>query len=439
MDFQEQLKQQMQQMNSRGNREDVVYPNTSLKHPELYFDKNTKSHTVRILPAADPDKFFAVATKEIFLQTRNKNGKELKINVVLPHKVDPATSSIARNLNEWQTQERVPNAYNRKAYPSQKFYVNVIQILPDGQGGFIHEVGQDGQPVIRLMKLPQSAYSALLDKMSDPMYKPQNSDEYGIISAQNAFPVRITKPEKNAANKTYTVDVYQRDLGPLPANWTEGVEDLEYQATPSEEYNSEFLNYVIDVVNGVEGQSQENQQGGAPQQQAPAQQQFQQPQQQYQQPQQQAAPQQQQYQQSPPAQNGGQQQFQQPPAQQQFQQPPAQQQFQQAPPEQQFNQAPTSQFGAAPQQQQFQQPVDTGDSDPFQAAPTIASTDMPTNMQNMPDVAATQTQQQAAPQQQQFQAAPAQEQAAPAQSKPAGTFTDVNDIIANMKSNLGQQ
>lgn len=264
MNFQDMLKQQLQQQQNNNNNEKVEYPSNSLKHKELYFDKNTKSLIVRILPPAETNEFFAVGARELYLTTRNKNGKDLRLQAVLPEELNPNESNLARNLIQWKQEKRVPNNFNREATPGKVFYVNVIQIIVDQAGNMTHEVDQQGQPVVRLMKLKQSAYAAILAKLADPFIKPEGSDDYSFISALNAFPVRITKPEKGAQNMSYTIDVYQRPLGALPPNWKDSLEDLAYQATPSEVYNSDYVNYFIDVVNGVEGQGNQGGQAQAP-------------------------------------------------------------------------------------------------------------------------------------------------------------------------------
>src|SRR5690606_38442927 len=105
--------------------------------------------------------------------------------------------------------------------------------------------------------------------------------EYGVIGETNAYPIRFSKP--SPGGMAYSVDVFQKDLGALPQGWQNELEDLAYQGTPSEEYNQEFVEYFINVVNGTEPQKEGNnsgqQQGGFQQQQ----QSFQQPQQGFQQ------------------------------------------------------------------------------------------------------------------------------------------------------------
>lgn len=253
MNFQEKLKAELAAAQHNNNNTEVDYPSNHLKHKELRFEKDQNQLMIRILPPANDEDFFTVMARELWMNTKNRSGKDLNLSAVFPDTMNPDESNLVANLIQWQAREMVPNNFNKKAYPSRKSYVNVVQIFIDPQTNqFVHEVDQNGQLVVRLFKLPFSAYTAILGKLSDPMMKPQGSDDYGIISALDAFPIKIVKPVKGAATMSYTVDVYQRSLGALPPNWKDSLEDLKYQATPTEQYNSEYVQYFCDVVNGVE-------------------------------------------------------------------------------------------------------------------------------------------------------------------------------------------
>lgn len=63
---------------------------------------------------------------------------------------------------------------------------------------------------------------------------------------------------------SYNVQLYPNiELGPLPQGWETQLEDLAYQATPSIEYNRDYVEYFISVVNGEETQYQQSQGQGA--------------------------------------------------------------------------------------------------------------------------------------------------------------------------------
>lgn len=270
--FQEMLKQEQARTsnNNFGDRK-VEYPNNALKHDMLYFSKDNSTYTVRILPGTTEAEPFAVQFKEQYFQTTNKNGKTISLPAIIGVGDTPENSKLLANYNTWVQQERVPNRYNSKAPLSTRYFVNVVQVFMDGNGNLVHETDQNGELVVRVLKLPQSAYTTLINKLTDPMLMPNGAGEQSFISPQNAYPVRITKPEQGSQQMSYGIDVYSnKELGALPDNWADYLEDLEYQATPTEQYNSEFVEYFISVVNGMEGQGQSEgqqpQQGGAPQQ-----------------------------------------------------------------------------------------------------------------------------------------------------------------------------
>lgn len=398
MNFQEKLKAELAAAQHNNNNTEVDYPSNHLKHKELRFEKDQNQLMIRILPPANDEDFFTVMARELWMNTKNRSGKDLNLNAVFSDTMNPDESNLVANLIQWQAREMVPNNFNKKAYPSRKGYINAVQIFIDPQTNqFVHEVDQNGQLVVRLFKLPFSAYTAILGKLSDPMMKPQGSDDYGIISALDAFPIKLTKPQKGAATMSYTVDVYQRPLGALPPNWKDSLEDLRYQATPTEQYNSEYVQYFIDVVNGVEpvrgggnGATTGNTGGGN---------QFQQP----------VVPQQQ--------------------PQQQFNQFAQQQQQQPVVPQQQFVPSPTQSVGtftpAQPQGQfnQFAPPVQT----PY---PVINDSDLP--FAGMPDVGTTPVT--AVPD---FGALASDPFPVNTQAPMSGGLPDVNSILEKMKNNIG--
>lgn len=407
MNFQEKLKAELAAAQHNNNNTEVDYPSNHLKHKELRFEKDQNQLMIRILPPANDEDFFTVMARELWMNTKNRSGKDLNLNAVFSDTMNPDESNLVANLIQWQAREMVPNNFNKKAYPSRKSYVNVVQIFIDPQTNqFVHEVDQNGQLVVRMFKLPFSAYTAILGKLSDPMMKPQGSDDYGIISALDAFPIKIVKPQKGAATMSYTVDVYQRSLGALPPNWRDLLEDLKYQATPTEEYNSDYVRYFCDVVNGVEPVRGGNSTSTAV---APTQGNFQQP--------------------IVPQQQGQFNQFAQ--QQQQQQQPVVQQQ-------QQFVPSPTQSVGtftpAQPQGQfnQFAPPVQT----PY---PVINDSDLP-----FADVVNGAVVQQPVVPVPDFGAIAAdpfpvntQAPSAPVAAPMSGGLPDVNDILARMKNNIG--
>ena len=271
--FQDQLKAEMervQQNSGGGDFEKVDYPTQKLKNDQLYFSKNNSEFTVRILPGAN-GQFFSQEFREIFLNGRNSKGTDISRLFILDKEPKPNESRLESSLLRWQQEARVPNIYNKQAKPDRRFFVNAVQVqMVNGQA--VMETDANGNLAVRLLKLPVSAYNAIISKLGDEMLTPQGADEYSFIGVTNAYPIRIQKPAPG--QMSYTVDVYQKDLGPLPNGWEAQIEDLAYQATPWEEFNKGFVDHFIDVTDGVEGQSDNNEPA-----QAPNQPQFNQPQQ----------------------------------------------------------------------------------------------------------------------------------------------------------------
>lgn len=448
MGFLDQLNETVKSLNEQSNNfnnDEVDSPYKHLKHPELQFNKDNAGFMVRVLPPVNPENFFAVSAKDIWLNVTNSKGTEIKVNAVLPYAPKTGESMLTENLATWAQQKRVPNLYNKEAKPTKKFYINVIQVAPDQQGNMVMERDQQGNPIVRIMKIPVSAYQALITKISDPMYRPEGAGEYGIIGVQNAYPIRITKPAPGGM--AYTVDVFEKNLGALPQGWEGLAEDLEYQATPTEVYNPGLIQHVMDVVNGVEGQGNNNPGG---QQQQQQQQNYNNPQQNFSQPQTNqhqgggfnqggySQPQQQQQQQQQNTYNQPQQNF--------TQAPPTQQNFNQAPPSQQnFNQAPPIQepMGTQMPQQGFQQQQPSYNASDASPYVDNLEANMPTNFNAIPDVVDSapevppmstqefeQSRQQQAPVQNQTQTQAPQT----AMGNGSGQVQNVDDILAQMQN-----
>ncbi|AHL19813.1 single strand DNA binding protein [Listeria phage LP-048] len=351
VNFKEFLKQENQE-NESNNNEEVAFPKG--KHQRLFLSKKSNTVVVRILPPANLTDNYAQKYRKIMLNNvMTDTGKALNPSFTLPWEPNE-DSPLEQALADWYNRGVVPNYYGGKSRPSKATVVNAIALVTDANGNWVHEVDEYGQLVVRVLDLPYSAYTAINRKLADPMLNTTGSD-YSFISDVGANPIRITKPTSNT-EKAYQVEVYTGiTLPPLPENWRDQLEDLAYQVSPSEDYNSKFVNFVIERVNAVTSggaqQQQVNPYGGqqAPQQQGGYQQQ------------QQQVPQQQAYQQ--PAQQA-----------QTYQQPVQQQQAQTYQQPTQAYQAPTQQV---PQQQAYQAPV----QQPIQQAPVAQPQQAPVQQQ----------------------------------------------------------
>ena len=254
MNFQEQLKAQLAGLNTNNFDDEETRPESTLRHPKLKFDANLSSVMVRILPPATPDASFAEGFRSIFLNATTDKGKAISAPFTLGLAPD-VNSPLEHALGVWKQEKRVPNRFSNTQSPSVKFIVNAVQVSIDpATGRFTYELDSQGQLMVRVLELPQSAYTAIATKLQDVSFgipQPQTATpeqaQYGFISETNAYALRITKPEKNSSTRTYQVDVMQSvQLQALPQGWQNLAEDLRYQAQPSEVHSADFVKNFIE-------------------------------------------------------------------------------------------------------------------------------------------------------------------------------------------------
>ncbi len=257
MSFLDQLKKQNQETSSNFN--DAVYPSSSLKNPELEFkEENNNKVLVRVLPPATPDSSYNFPFRQVFLETTNPNNVAKKYSLVASLSAYPnAESELERAINQWQAEGRMPARFaNTK--PRPMFFMNVVTLV-QGPQGLTEAKDANGNLIVQVLKVPVSAVQAINEQLMNPMLRPAfgpevPSDwaEYSFISPYLGYPVEITKPRKGSDAKQYSVNVYPNlPLGPLPDNWDVLLEDLAYQAKPTEEINPDYVKLFINTVNGV--------------------------------------------------------------------------------------------------------------------------------------------------------------------------------------------
>lgn len=270
MGFKEKILQQMQQQNN--DREQTDFPSNHLKNQELFFPKSEpgrdSSVLIRILPPADPDGDFGVQMREIPLQTKNRNGKDLKLRTVLkafPDRDDELDQALVR----WQANSTVPNLFSPQAKPSTRYLTNVVKVYRDQQGNYVEEKDANGNLVVRVIKLPYSAYQEIIGSLVDDLMRPRGLQgqpeeiaQFSFISSIAAYPIRITKPQKGSGKMAYSVQIAgNMELGTLPQGWENELEDLSYQATPTMQYNGDYARYFISVADGNEESFNESRNG----------------------------------------------------------------------------------------------------------------------------------------------------------------------------------
>ena len=239
------------QMGAEINEEQVIYPTTKLKHEMLRITKDKVRTYVRILPPTQNAENFIYPYRNFFMQTTNENGKDLRMNVILPAEIDPQ-DPIEQQINEWIQIGKVPNQYGSK--PAMKYFmnVNILQLTNDGQ--LIPETDENGNLVVRVLDASFTLVKNILELLQSPFNQPDGAtDGMGAISELDAYPFELYRQKESSGVKYYANLINNKPLGRLPQGWENFAEDLAYQATPTSEYNGDFLDYMIKTVNSKIG------------------------------------------------------------------------------------------------------------------------------------------------------------------------------------------
>lgn len=257
---------------------DEKFPTT--KNPILRFDKNTSTRIVRILPSlsalqgtlSDNEDPLGVQARTMYLRTETENHKPISTTMVLSQFPNP-DSPLEQNIARWTDEGK----FNGGQFPTRIrtiAYVNAIELHMNPATNALEPVIDQatGQPLIQALQLPVSAYSKILEKLTNPMMIPAGAT-MSFVGLDIASPVQITKPAKNATEKTYSVDVFPNiALPPLDANYVMGnLEDIKALVVPSEEVTPDWVRKVSSWMDGVSPDGQGDTQAQQPvQQQAPA-------------------------------------------------------------------------------------------------------------------------------------------------------------------------
>jgi len=249
-----------QHTGGNNDTEKVQYPTT--KHKQLFFNKDVKEVMIQLLPSADLVSTFAVPNREIFLSTKTSKGKELTSNFTLDAEINP-DGVLEKAIAEWTDKEMIPSPFGGQQRPRRVYNTNVVKIVQvqvqNPQTGqyenrLVQERDQDGNLVVRVFKMPQSAYSAILSKLADPMLNPQgpNGSPYSFMDVSGAAPIKIAKPPKGQTS--YGVEVYpMAKLPELGQGWESQLENLHAHAVPTEQLENglQWVQAFIDMKNGV--------------------------------------------------------------------------------------------------------------------------------------------------------------------------------------------
>lgn len=268
MSFLDKLNEEMNRLersSGGGDFDKVTHPISTVKNELLYFNADKTEYMVRILPPTG-DQFFSVGFQKMFFEATNASGKDIKTTMILPLHADTENNNLDKHVQKWMQNSNMPGRYS-DTRPQTRYYLNVVLLQSAGDRKYYHELDENGQPVVRVIELPQTAYKEIINDLQDSnIIPPEGSGEYGMISAENAYPVKIWRTGQQLDTK-YHVRTYEHPLGPLPEGWEANLEDLNYLATPTEEYNKEFVDYMIAVHEGYEAEFNEgrkNGEGGTP-------------------------------------------------------------------------------------------------------------------------------------------------------------------------------
>jgi len=249
MSFLDIINQEQKRLEESNNNEGVKYPET--KHKRLYFTKDEPSLLVQILPSADLYSAFAVPTRKVFLTATSSTGKQFHSSFTLDPEPNPA-GVLDPKITEWASKGMIPNGFGGQTTPRKLNIVNAVRIVqnPANPQQFVQERDQQGNLVVRVFELPQSAYANLIRKLQDRMYNVSGS-EMSFMDINHPSPIKISKPAKGQME--YPVEVYTNiQLPPLGQGWESQLEDLEAQAVPTErlENGLQWVQAFIDMKEG---------------------------------------------------------------------------------------------------------------------------------------------------------------------------------------------
>lgn len=261
MDFAQFLNQEAQKMKDASSNSDRIEP----KHGyPITIPSNTRKY-FRLLPSVvpnDPMKF-VIEFRQIFIPFTKKDGSRSSIPIVLAplpkdknHHNTRELTDFEKDIERWRLEGKLPGKFGPQR-PRKLFYMNVVQINEQGQ----MEIGNDGQPLIRVLQMTSTAYAGLLSILSDKMGNPiPESEDYptSFISDKETIVISIKAPMKGTTD-AYQVGLTPVHVPPMPAGWNaldnEGhpvnAEDLVLLTTPTEISQPDTVDFLRQNLDGV--------------------------------------------------------------------------------------------------------------------------------------------------------------------------------------------
>lgn len=258
MSFANIIASQQKQLESQGGGDNpkVVYPIS--KHKKLFYEKGQNEVVVQVLPSPDLYSEFYVQKRTIFLNAKTKNGKEINSSFTLDA-VENLGSLLEQKIAEWTEKKMLTTPYGSQQKPKTVFNVNVVSVIPNPQapGQFMQERDQEGNLVVRVFEMPQSAFKEYIKALQNPMIN-SSGTELSFMDINRPNPVGITKPAKG--EMSYKVNIYSAlTLPPLGQGWESQLEDLQAHAVPTErlENGYQWVEAFCNIKDGViSGQGQ---------------------------------------------------------------------------------------------------------------------------------------------------------------------------------------
>ncbi|UNA01563.1 ssDNA binding domain [Bacillus phage vB_BcgM] len=252
-----------------GDHPKVVYPET--KHQRLFFEKGQTEIMIQLLPSGDLVSPFFAHTRKIFLSAKTSKGKELNVNFTLDSQVNEG-SLLENKIAEWTDKGMIPTPFGGQQKPKNIYLVNAVRVFPNPQNPqqLFQERDQNGNLVVRLFEMPQTAFKTILKNLQDPFLS--GGRDLSFLDPNGAFPIKIAKPAKGQME--YPVTVYQTNLPALGQGWETQLENLPAHAVPTErlENGYQWVETFINIKDGKpQGQAQQQQQAPANPYGAPAQ------------------------------------------------------------------------------------------------------------------------------------------------------------------------
>lgn len=253
------LKQFKDQEQSFNN--DSVNVFSKLKNRMLTVGKKNTSLTVRVLPPKDLENgnFYNQFRQISFLQSPKPGDQNTyTFNTAYPidHE-DPLEVAVA----QWSKMNKIPNKYQQGLHGT--YYIQVAKVIKDDAGKSKTELDDNGLPVVHVMQLNFGQLDKLMTALGvsennpiqndyiDAAFKKFNTNaeqqgDWSFISPAIAYPVTFSYDPDKPNNEKRDINVISsKILPPLPSNWSDALEDLDYLSQPSYKANPSLVQWFI--------------------------------------------------------------------------------------------------------------------------------------------------------------------------------------------------